>query len=71
VHNKKTAISKIFKAVRIGYHEKLRLSVQSLIDSGIVNPQKFVCGSNHVNSVRFALGAFPVKELINRFKEKA
>lgn len=41
-------------------------SSDCLHNPGVVNSKELVCGSNHVNSVRFTLGAFAVKELVNR-----
>lgn len=42
-------------------------SGQSQHNPSVVNAQEFVSGGNHINPVWFSLGAFLVKELINRF----
>ena len=40
--------------------------VKMFFNSSVINPQKLVGGSGHINVIRLALGAFLVKKLIDR-----
>ena len=42
-------------------------SVKHLVYFGVINTQELVRGSNHVHLIELSLGAFLVKELVNRF----
>ena len=44
----------VFQRLQIGFY------------SGVIDPQKLVGGSHHVDAVRLALGALPVHELVDR-----
>ena len=48
----------LFQQLQIGFH------------GSIVDPQKLVCRSHHVDAVGLALGAFPVHELVDRFIQR-
>ena len=48
----------MFQGLQIGFY------------SGVVDPQKLVGGSHHVDAVGLALGAFPVHELVDRLIQR-
>ncbi len=48
----------VFQGLQIGFY------------SGVVDPQKLVGESHHVDAVGLALGAFPVHELADRFIQR-
>ena len=49
----------VFQRLQIGLH------------GGVVDPQKLIGGSHHVDAVGLALGAFPVHELVDRFIQRS
>ena len=49
----------VFQRLQIGFY------------SGVIDPQKLVGGSHHVDAVRLALGALPVHELVDRLIQRS